>query len=205
MCEVLQSFGVGAYLKHFAANEAETDRLTVNSVVDDRALNEIYLLPFEIAVEDANPWTMMAAYNDVKGIAATEHGDLIHGVLKGRWGWDGMVMSDFFATKTTVPSANSGLDLVMPGPLGPWGDQLLAAVQAGEVAEDVVREHARRLLRLAGREAAWSPGWTRQPPPFLPDCSILIEYVLVSLSEGQFYDLTPYRACALRSIDESTR
>jgi beta-glucosidase len=151
----VQSLGVGACLKHFVANEAETARNSVNSVVDERALNEIYLLPFEIAVQDANPWTVMAAYNDVNGVAATEHDELINGVLKGRWQWDGLVMSDWFATKTTAPSANGGQDLVMPGPLGPWGDQLLAAVQAGEVAEEVVREHARRLLRLANRVGAF--------------------------------------------------
>ncbi|WP_279580896.1 glycoside hydrolase family 3 protein [Fodinicola feengrottensis] len=157
----LQALGVGACVKHFVANESETERHTVNSVVDARALNELYLLPFEIAIQDAHPWTVMAAYNDINGVAATEHDELINGVLKGQWGWDGLVMSDWFATKTTVPSANGGQDLVMPGPQGPWGDQLLAAVRAGEVTEEVVREHARRLLRLASRVGAW---WTDPVP-----------------------------------------
>ncbi|WP_163506396.1 beta-glucosidase [Fodinicola acaciae] len=151
----LQSRGVGACLKHYVANEAETERQSVNSVVDERALREIYLLPFEIAVQDAHPWTVMAAYNDVNGVAATEHDELINGVLKGQWRWDGLVMSDWFATKSTVPSANGGQDLVMPGPFGPWGEQLVDAVRAGKVSEQTIREHARRLLRLAGRVGAF--------------------------------------------------
>lgn len=158
----LQSRGVGACLKHYVANEAETERQSVNSVVDERALNEIYLLPFEIAVQDAHPWTVMAAYNDVNGVAATEHDELINGVLKGKWQWDGLVMSDWFATKTTAPSANGGQDLVMPGPFGPWGEQLVDAVRAGKVSEDTVREHVRRLLRLAGRVGAYG-GEIRAP------------------------------------------
>ncbi len=147
----LQSAGVGASVKHFVANEAESERRTVNNVVSDRALREIYLLPFEITVQDANPWTVMAAYNSVNGIPATEHDELINGILKGEWAWDGLLVSDWSATKSTAPSANGGLDLVMPGPDGPWGDALVAAVENGDVSEDVVREHLLRLLRLADR------------------------------------------------------
>ena len=147
----LQAAGVGASVKHFVANEAESERRTVNNIVSDRALRELYLLPFEITVEDSNPWTVMAAYNDVNGIPATEHGELIEGVLKGEWAWDGLLVSDWSATKSTAPSANGGLDLVMPGPNGPWGAALVAAVENGEVEEGVVREHLHRLLRLADR------------------------------------------------------
>ena len=150
----LQSQGIGACVKHLVANESETDRHSVNSVVDERTLRDVYLLPFRIAVEDADPWSVMAAYNDVNGIAATEHGPVVNGILKGEWGWDGLVMSDWFATKTTAPSANGGLDLVMPGPSGPWGGALVTAVRDGEVAEEVVDDHVRRLLRLASRVGA---------------------------------------------------
>ena len=163
----LQSQGIGACVKHLVANESETDRHTVNSVVDEQTLRDVYLLPFRIAVEDADAWSVMAAYNDVNGIAATEHGPVINGILKGEWGWDGLVMSDWFATKTTAPSANGGLDLVMPGPHGPWGGALVKAVRDGEVAEEVVDDHVRRLLRLASRVGALDGprAWRDVPAP----------------------------------------
>jgi beta-glucosidase len=97
----------------------------------------------------------MAAYNDVNGVAATEHNELNNDVLKSEWGWDGLLMSDWGATKTAAPAANGGLDLVMPGPRGPWGDQLVAAVRSGAVAETTIDDHLARLLRLAGRVGRW--------------------------------------------------
>ena len=99
-----------------------------NSVVDEATLRELYLLPFEIAVDEADAWSIMAAYNDVNGVAATEQDHVINEVVKGEWGYAGLIMSDWFATKTAGPAANGGLDLVMPGPDGPWGDALVAAV-----------------------------------------------------------------------------
>jgi beta-glucosidase len=147
----LQGLGVGACLKHLVANESETERNTVNCVVDEATLREVYLLPFEIAVAEAGAWSVMAAYNDVNGLAATEQNHVINEVLKGEWRYDGLVMSDWFATKTAAPAANGGLDLVMPGPAGPWGDALVAAVRRGEVEETVIDDHVRRLLRLADR------------------------------------------------------
>ncbi|HEX8580697.1 MAG TPA: glycoside hydrolase family 3 C-terminal domain-containing protein, partial [Acidimicrobiales bacterium] len=145
---------MGACVKHFVANEAETERHTVDVRVDEATLREVYLLPFEIAVADADPWMLMAAYNRVDGVPATEHDALLNGVVKGEWGYPGVVVSDWFATRTAAGSANGGLDLVMPGPFGPWGDALVAAVEQGEVAEDVVDDHLRRVLRLADRVGA---------------------------------------------------
>jgi beta-glucosidase len=162
----LQELGVGASLKHLVANESETDRNTVNSVVDEATLRELYLLPFEIAVAESDPWTIMAAYNDVNGVAATEHDHVNNAVVKGEWGYPGLIMSDWFATKTAAPAANGGLDLVMPGPDGPWGDALVAAVRAGDVDEDVIDDHLRRLLLLAERVGAL--GTPRSYPPDLP-------------------------------------
>lgn len=150
----MQSLQVGACLKHFVGNEAETERRTVNSVIGERALRELYLLPFQIAIEDADPWTLMSAYNDVNGVAATENVELNDGVLRREWGWDGLLMSDWYATRRTAEPANGGLDLVMPGPGGPWEDHLLAAVRRGEVPESTIREHVHRLLRLASRVGA---------------------------------------------------
>src|SRR5919202_5006792 len=162
----LQALAVGACLKHLVANEAETERNTVNSVVDEATLRELYLLPFEIAVSESEPWSIMAAYNDVNDVAATEHDHVINGIVKGEWGWDGLVMYDWYATKSAAPAANGGLDLVMPGPDGPWGEALVAAVRAGEVEESVIDEHLRRLLRLADRVGAL--GTQRSYPDDLP-------------------------------------
>lgn len=150
----MQDAGVGACLKHLVANESETDRNTVNSVIDEATLRELYLLPFEIAVTDPDAWSMMAAYNDVNGLPATEQQHVNNEVVKGEWGYRGLIMSDWFATRTAGPAANGGLDLVMPGPQGPWGDALVAAVRAGEVDEAVIDDHLARLLLLAERVGA---------------------------------------------------
>jgi beta-glucosidase len=162
----MQDSGVGACLKHLVANESETDRNTVDSVVDEATLRELYLLPFEIAIDDADAWSIMAAYNDVNGVAATEQHHVNNEVVKGEWGYRGLIMSDWFATKTAGPAANGGLDLVMPGPAGPWGDALVAAVRSGEVDEAVVDDHLARLLLLAERVGAL--GTPREYPPSLP-------------------------------------
>src|SRR3954451_1088557 len=162
----LQGAGVGACLKHLVANESETDRNSMNSVVDEATLRELYLLPFEIAIGAANPWSLMAAYNDVNGQAATEQLHVNLEVVKGEWGYDGLLMSDWFATKTTAASANGGLDLVMPGPDGPWGEALVSAVEAGAVEESVIDGHLVRILRLAERVGAL--GTPRTLPTDLP-------------------------------------
>ena len=168
----LQSRGVGACLKHLVANEAETERHTVNSVVDERTLRELYLLPFEIAVADADPWSVMAAYNDVNGVPATEQDEINNGILKDEWGWPGLLMSDWFATKSAAPAANGGLDVVMPGPVGPWGDALVSAAEAGAVPADVIDEHVRRLLRLASRVGALGTPHPAQPDLPEPDSQL---------------------------------
>jgi beta-glucosidase len=162
----MQDSGVAACLKHLVANESETDRNTVDSVVDEATLREVYLLPFEIALTDADAWTIMAAYNDVNGLPSTEQTHVINDVVKDSWGYRGLIMSDWFATRSAAPAANAGLDLVMPGPDGPWGDALVAAVHAGEVDEAVIDDHLGRLLLLAQRTGAL--GTPRTYPPALP-------------------------------------
>ncbi|MFI7481824.1 glycoside hydrolase family 3 C-terminal domain-containing protein [Kocuria sp. M1R5S2] len=154
----MQGRGTGACLKHLVANESETLRSFMDSRLPETVLREAYLLPFEMAVQDADAWSMMAAYNDVNGVPATEQDHVQNGIVKGEWGWDGLIMSDWFATRRTVEPANGGLDLVMPGPGGPWGDRLTAAVRAGQVAEETVDEHVTRLLRLADRTGGLDRG-----------------------------------------------
>jgi beta-glucosidase len=149
----LQSRGVGACLKHFVANDSETDRTEYRARLDERTLREIYLAPFEQVLSEAEPWSVMAAYSglDDGTVAApmTENARLLREVLKGEWGFSGPVISDWAATRSTTASAVGGLDLVMPGPDGPWGDALAAAVRAGDVAEETVDDKVLRLLRLA--------------------------------------------------------
>ncbi|WP_406250233.1 glycoside hydrolase family 3 C-terminal domain-containing protein [Microbacterium sp. M] len=147
----LQARGIGASAKHFLGNESETERTTVDIQMTAKTLREVYLAPFEIAVTDSNPWTVMAAYNSVNGVPSTEHHELITRVLKDEWGYDGVVMSDWYATKTVVESAAAGLDLVMPGPATPWTATLLEEVRAGTVSEEDIDDHVRRLLLLAQR------------------------------------------------------
>ena len=151
----MQAEGVAACLKHFIANDSETARTAYVSEVDEQALREVYLAPFEHLVTDVGVWSIMAAYNGVdaggKANPMTDHHHLLTELLKDEWGFDGVVVSDWMATRSTVASANAGLDLIMPGPGGPWEQKLLDAVADGAVAEAVIDDKVARILRLATR------------------------------------------------------
>ncbi|WP_328693460.1 glycoside hydrolase family 3 C-terminal domain-containing protein [Streptomyces phaeochromogenes] len=147
----VQEGGVGTTVKHFVANDAETDRFTVNNVVSERALRELYLAPFEAIVENAHPWGIMTAYNSVNGTTMTEHRYLVNEVLRGEWGFDGFNVSDWMAARSTVADIEGGLDVAMPGPTTVYGEKLAAAVRAGEVTEAKVDDAVRNVLRLAAR------------------------------------------------------
>ncbi|MDR3513315.1 MAG: glycoside hydrolase family 3 C-terminal domain-containing protein [Caulobacteraceae bacterium] len=144
----LQGEGIGASLKHYAANNQELNRMDTSAELDERTLREIYLAAFETVVKASNPWTVMASYNRLWGTFASENTYLLSDILKGEWGYDGVVVSDWGAVHSTAPAANAGLDLEMPGPPRWFGDKLLAAVKAGEVAQAQIDEAARRLVRL---------------------------------------------------------
>lgn len=146
--EGVQSQGVGACLKHFVCNDSEFERHTISVNVDEQTLREVYLLPFQIAIEKSSPWTIMAAYNRVNGIYACSHDELLNQVLKKEWGFEGLVISDWFAGKETLGNALGGLDLEMPGPSRVWGDSLSDAVVAGLVPESVLDDKVLRLLRV---------------------------------------------------------
>ncbi|MFF8937494.1 beta-glucosidase [Streptomyces paradoxus] len=147
----VQSGGVGTTVKHFVANDAETDRLTVNNLVGERALRELYLAPFEAIVENAHPWGIMTAYNSVNGPTMTEHHYLVNEVLRGEWGFDGANVSDWTAARSTTGALTGGLDIAMPGPGTVFGETLARAVRDGEADEALVDEAVRRVLRLAAR------------------------------------------------------
>lgn len=144
----LQSNQIGACLKHLVGNESETARHTMNSIIDEVTLRELCLLPFEIAVEESDPWSIMSAYNQLNGITSTAQQHVQNDIVKVEWHWNGLIMSDWYATKS-IDAAVGGLDLVMPGPRGPWGDKLLAAVEGGQVAELAIDDHVVRVLQLA--------------------------------------------------------
>ncbi|RPF33184.1 beta-glucosidase [Streptomyces sp. TLI_185] len=150
----VQSGGVGTTVKHFVANDAETDRFTVNNLVSERALRELYLAPFEIIVAEARPWGVMTAYNTVNGTTMTEHARLVNGVLRGEWGFDGYNVSDWMAARSTVAAIKGGLDVAMPGPQTVYGPALAQAVRDGEVEEATVDAAVRNVLRLAARVGA---------------------------------------------------
>jgi beta-glucosidase len=164
----VQAGGVAATVKHYVANESETDRMTVDARVDGPTLRELYLAPFERILRDARPWAVMAAYNSVNGHTMTES-PLLAEPLKGEWGFDGVVMSDWTATRSTEAAARAALDLAMPGPPGPWGDALVAAVRAGAVPEHAIDDKVRRLLRLAARVGALDGIEPEAPAPPAPE------------------------------------
>ncbi len=147
----VQAAGIGACVKHFVCNDSEFERMTISVEVDERTLREIYLRPFEIAIKRSNPWTIMGSYNRINGIYACSHDFLMNQVLKGEWGYDGLVISDWYAAKETVPNALGGLDLEMPGPAIAWGKNLQNAVEQGEVPEAVLDEKIERLLLCMSR------------------------------------------------------
>ena len=161
----VQGGGVGATVKHFVANDSETERMSLDVRVDERALRELYLAPFEALVREAGAWAVMAAYNGVNGHRMTES-PLLRDVLHDEWGFDGLVMSDWFATRRTTASARAALDLVMPGPDGPWGAALVAAVRAGDVSEATIDDKVTRILRLAARVGALEGSVAAPAPQF---------------------------------------
>ena len=162
--EGMQSAGVAATPKHYVANESETHRTSVDCRVDERTLREVYLVPFEAAA-NAGAWSIMAAYNLVNGIHCADHDHLVGEILKGEWGWDGVLMSDWHAADDTVAGAVAGLDLEMPGPPRFFGPGLAEAVRRGEVSEAVLDEKARRMLLLAARVGALAETGTAGAAP----------------------------------------
>jgi beta-glucosidase len=149
----MQAEGVGASLKHFAANNQETRRMTIDAVVDERTLREIYLPGFEAVVRAAQPWTVMCAYNRVNGTYASEHPWLLTQVLRETWGYEGLVVSDWGAANDRPAGVAAGLELEMPGG-GEDNDRLIVdAVQAGTLDEAVLDRAATRLLDLIFKAA----------------------------------------------------
>ena len=150
----VQSYGVASCIKHFVGNDTEFERMTIDSQIDERTLREMYLIPFERAVRDADVMSVMTAYNRLNGPYAADSTWLLQDVLRDEWGFDGVVISDWFGMHSTVEAANAGLDLEMPGPTRHRGQQLVDAVQRGEVSADTIRDRARNILNVMERTGA---------------------------------------------------
>ena len=144
----IQDRGKGACIKHFVTNDQEFERKSMSSEVDERTLREIYLEPFRIAIRNSNPWAVMSAYNRVNGTYACENDHTLLEILKGEWGYDGIVMSDWFGTyDEAVPT--SGLDLEMPGAARWMAEEVVRkALNNGRLTEDALNDKVRRLLRV---------------------------------------------------------
>ena len=145
----VQSKNIAACLKHFVGNDTEFERYTVSSNIDERTLREIYLLPFEMAIKEANAKVVMSAYNKLNNIYCSSHENLLIEILKDEWGFDGYVVSDWGAARDTVENAIGGLDLEMPGPAKSWGKNLITAINDKAVPEDLINDKVKRILNVA--------------------------------------------------------
>jgi beta-glucosidase len=207
MIHGVQSQGVGTSLKHYAANNQETDRLRVSAEVDERTLRELYLAGFEQAVTQARPWTVMCAYNKVNGVYASEHAWLLTTVLRDEWGFDGLVVSDWGAVHDRVAALAAGLDLEMPPNLGVSDAAIITAVGDGQLDEHVLDTAVARVLQLIDRATA-SP----EPPPVLDadahhalaraaatECAVLVK------NEDRLLPLRPTAGDTIAVIGEFAR
>jgi beta-glucosidase len=150
----IQSKGVGSSLKHYACNNQEWERMTINAEVDQRTLREIYLAAFERVVKKSQPWTIMASYNKVNGTYAAEHPQLLNEILKQEWGFEGLVVSDWGAVNDKAASLQAGLDLEMPGPIPNHTQKIARLVHEGNLSEAVIDKAAARVLKLIQRGLA---------------------------------------------------
>jgi beta-glucosidase len=200
----LQKQGVAACIKHFVANDQEFERFSISAEVAERPLHEIYLEPFRIALQNANPWTIMSAYNRINGRHASENEILLRGILKEKWGYDGLVISDWYGTYTdNVPGG--GLDLEMPGPAR-WMDaeKVIAAVEAGNLEEAMVDDKVRRLLRTLGRVSLLEKetAVSHHPTPSLPR-TVAAEAIVLLKNEDKLLPLNPDKPQTIAVIGEN--
>lgn len=149
----VQSKGVGTSIKHFLANNQEHRRMSSSSEVDERTLREIYLPAFEEAVKKAKPWTVMCSYNRINGVYAAQNKKYLTDVLRGEWGFDGFVVSDWGAVNDRVADLEAGLELEMPSSFGINDKKIVEAVEKGELSEEVLDKAVERILSIVAKSA----------------------------------------------------
>ncbi|RYP22201.1 hypothetical protein DL767_009109 [Monosporascus sp. MG133] len=154
----IQSTGVQAAVKHFVCNDHEHKRNAVQAIISERALREIYALPFQLTVRDSNPASFMTAYNGVNGTYCSENPKLLDQMLRGEWGWDGMVMSDWYGVYSVTEAALAGLDLEMPGPPRFRGEALKFNVSTDKVRMHILDQRVRAMLDFVKKCAASGVG-----------------------------------------------
>lgn len=179
MINGIQSQGVGTSLKHFALNNQEVNRRAMDVVISPRTFREIYLKPFEIAVKKAQPWTIMSSYNKINGTYAPERSDLLTTILRGEWGFEGMVMTDWFGGLNAVWSMEAGNDLMMPG-VSKQRKDILTAVKNGTLSLEIIDRNVRRVLEYILR----TPRFKGYEPTNDPDLAAHAAMVRTAAAEG---------------------
>ncbi|WP_339206154.1 glycoside hydrolase family 3 C-terminal domain-containing protein [Paenibacillus sp. FSL K6-3182] len=191
----VQSQGVGTSLKHFALNNQEHRRMSVDAIVDERTMREIYLASFEGAVKKGKPWTVMSAYNKVNGTYASENEFLLTDILKEEWGHEGFVVSDWGAVDERVDALAAGLELEMPSSNGSGDKKIIEAVQSGKLSVELLDQAVARLLRIIfmsvdqkKENASYNVGEHHQlARTVASECMVLLknEQQLLPLSKGK--------------------
>ncbi len=207
----VQSQGVGTAVKHYVCNDSEFERNSISSEVGERALREIYLPAFQAAVQEAQAWTVMASYNKVNGIFASENAYTLREILRKEWGFTGVVMSDWYGTQSTAPSVNAGLDLEMPGPSIWRGEKVLKAIENGEVDEATIDESVRRLLALITKAGLFAHSENAPEQAInLPEHQLLVreaaaEGIVLLKNERNILPLQPDKLTSLAIIGPNAK
>ncbi len=179
MVNGVQSVGVGTSIKHFAVNNNETNRMHINAVIDDVTLHEIYLKGFEIAVKKSQPWTVMSAYNKINGVYCAENPVLLDSVLRGAWGFQGLVMTDWFAGRDRTAQVQAGNDLLMPGSKY-IAEKLVEAVENGSLSEADIDRNVNRILEVIQK----TPKFKKYPYSNTPNLLLDAQVAKEAATEG---------------------